>query len=224
MATKLDVATMKSIALMVAEMLQASQAVKPQAQPAAKAAKVPLAQSKSGVDAKTDRRLKTDAAVVRAFARKGYGNVTPREDVRTYNKFLEIGLKVRPGEKSVKVGSLRLFHVSQCEHFAAPPKANVVSDSPPVQAEGPANSGVSAMCAAMSQAMPDPVQQAAIAEGLVSANSAAVKYGVEPAQDANGNPIINAKTGKPVYITKVPAGVTGIVQRPTAIEDIPLGG
>jgi hypothetical protein len=75
---------------------------------------------------------KTDTALVKAFEKAGYKNITlfdrtkllsqqPDVTVLTYNKWIELGRKVKPGEKSLKVRGyhLRLFHKSQTEIMAA---------------------------------------------------------------------------------------------------------
>ena len=59
----------------------------------------------------------TDLAVCRAFKKAGYGDVTPRGDVQTYNRWLAQGYKVKSGEKSIKVKQFRLFHRKQVEPF-----------------------------------------------------------------------------------------------------------
>lgn len=59
----------------------------------------------------------TDLAVTKAFRRAGYGTVTPRVDVQTYGRWLAEGRKVKAGEKSLKVGPLRLFHLLQTQEF-----------------------------------------------------------------------------------------------------------
>ncbi len=74
------------------------------------------------VDGKTERQLKTDVAVCRAFKKAGFGQVKPREDVQTYNRWLSQGYKVKTGEKSVKVKQFRLFHKSQVEFVGLPSK------------------------------------------------------------------------------------------------------
>src|SRR5437868_6306724 len=74
--------------------------------------KAPKAASKS-----PPTKHETDIAVCRAFKKAGYGDVTPRVDVQTYNRWLAAGLKVRPGEKSTKVKQFRLFHKKQVEPF-----------------------------------------------------------------------------------------------------------
>src|SRR4051812_28625845 len=58
-----------------------------------------------------------DTSVVRAFAKAGYGTVTPRVDVQTYGRWLAQGYKVKAGEHSVKVRQFRLFHRKQVEPF-----------------------------------------------------------------------------------------------------------
>lgn len=77
------------------------------------------------VDSKTERQLKTDVAVCRAFKKAGYGEVKPREDVMTYNRWMANGYKVKTGEKSVKVKQFRLFHKSQVEFVGQPDKADL---------------------------------------------------------------------------------------------------
>ena len=55
------------------------------------------------VDGKTEQQLRTEVAVCRAFKKAGYGEVKPREDVRTYGKWAEAGYKVKTGERAVRV-------------------------------------------------------------------------------------------------------------------------
>ena len=81
------------------------------------------------VDGKTERQLKTDVAVCRAFKKAGFGNVVPREDVMTYNRWMANGFKVKPGEKSVKVKQFRLFHKSQVEFVGAPNKEDLQAEA-----------------------------------------------------------------------------------------------
>lgn len=64
---------------------------------------------------KDERRAKVDAQTVAAFEKLGYKNVVPRENVRTFNKWIENGRRVKKGEKSVKCGSWPLFHFDQTE-------------------------------------------------------------------------------------------------------------
>jgi hypothetical protein len=58
-----------------------------------------------------------EAATVKAFRRAGYKaeDIKPRENIKTYNLWLQDGYRVKPGETSVKVRTLRLFHSSQVE-------------------------------------------------------------------------------------------------------------
>lgn len=66
----------------------------------------------------TERQIKNDSAVIRAFKKLGV-SVTPRKDVMTYNMWLKQGRKVRPGQKArtfVKgVGSL--FTLDQTDTY-----------------------------------------------------------------------------------------------------------
>lgn len=81
------------------------------------------------VDGKTERQLKTDVAVCKAFKKAGFGEVKPREDVMTYNRWMANGFKVKPGEKSVKVKQFRLFHKSQVEFVGAPNKEDLQAEA-----------------------------------------------------------------------------------------------
>jgi len=65
------------------------------------------------VAGKSERSIKNAVAVVRAFKAKGFGNVTPHVDVKTFNKWMLDGLRPMEGSKSLRVGNLRLFHKSQ---------------------------------------------------------------------------------------------------------------
>jgi len=65
------------------------------------------------VAGKSERSVKNEIAVVRAFKAKGFGNVTPHVDVKTFNKWMLDGLRPIEGSKSLRVGNLRLFHKSQ---------------------------------------------------------------------------------------------------------------
>lgn len=68
---------------------------------------------------KDANRAKVDAQTVAAFEKLGYKNVKPRENVRTFNKWIENGRRVKKGEKSVKCGSWPLFHFDQTETVKA---------------------------------------------------------------------------------------------------------
>lgn len=83
----------------------------------------------TSVDAKTDAALKMDVLVCRAFKRSGFGEVRPRIDVQTYNRWLSQGLKVRAGERCTKVRQFRLFHRSQCEPVAEQSKAEMQAEA-----------------------------------------------------------------------------------------------
>jgi len=88
---------------------------------AAREAKVP---ANKLVDGKTEQQLRTEVAVCRAFKKAGYGEVKPREDVRTYKRWLAEGWKVKTGERATRVKQFRLFHRSQVEFVGLPSKAD----------------------------------------------------------------------------------------------------
>src|SRR5262249_27009233 len=67
-----------------------------------------------------DRANDMDSLTIRAFKRAGYGEVTPRVDTKTYNRWIsEDSLRPKEGSKSVKVKMLRLFHRNQCRPLSA---------------------------------------------------------------------------------------------------------
>ena len=100
-------------------------------------------------------------ATVKAFRRGGYGEVKPRQDVRTYNLWLEAGRKVKEGERSTKVRSLRLFHISQTDPISAGEQAKLLAEK---AAKKAARDGgtvrPSEAIAAKGKAKPAPVQPA----------------------------------------------------------------
>lgn len=76
--------------------------------------------------ANADKYVRIDAAIAKAFQKKGYKKIVlfdrtkllaqqPDVTVLTYNKWLELGRKVKPGETSVKYKQFRLFHKDQTE-------------------------------------------------------------------------------------------------------------
>lgn len=68
---------------------------------------------------KAKNRAKVDAETIKNFKAAGFADVKPRENVRTYNKWIEVGRRVKKGEKSVKCGSFPLFHLDQTEPMQA---------------------------------------------------------------------------------------------------------
>jgi hypothetical protein len=80
---------------------------------AALKAKVDKPASKMSIAGKSERSIKNEIAVIRAFKAKGFGSVVPHQDVKTFNKWMLDGLRPTEGTKSLRVGNLRLFHRSQ---------------------------------------------------------------------------------------------------------------
>jgi hypothetical protein len=75
---------------------------------------------------KTDRSLRNEIDVVKAFKKAGYGNVTPHQNVKTFNKWMADNRRPIEGSKSLRIGNLRLFHVSQTREISSAEKAATV--------------------------------------------------------------------------------------------------
>ncbi len=61
---------------------------------------------------------RNDAECIEVFTKAGFSPVTPRVNVMTYGKWMAAGRKVKPGEKSHKVGGFALFHLGQTDELA----------------------------------------------------------------------------------------------------------
>jgi hypothetical protein len=68
-----------------------------------------------------------DSLCIRAFKKAGFGEVKPREQTKTYNLWIASNRRVRPGEASVKVRNLRLFHISQTDPITEAEKAEFLA-------------------------------------------------------------------------------------------------
>lgn len=66
-------------------------------------------------DEKAARRAAVDVETTTKFTAAGFKDVKPRETVRTYNKWIEVGRMVKKGQKSIKCGSFPLFHIEQTD-------------------------------------------------------------------------------------------------------------
>jgi len=71
-----------------------------------------IAAAKEG---KSERSMKNEILAVKAFKKAGFGDVKLHDEVKTYNRWIAAGRKVKSGEHAVKIKNLRLFHVSQTE-------------------------------------------------------------------------------------------------------------
>jgi len=69
---------------------------------------------------KTERQIHNEKLAVTNFKKAGFKNVeiVPHVNVLTWDRWLAKGRKVKAGEKSVKVGNLRLFHETQTEEIS----------------------------------------------------------------------------------------------------------
>jgi hypothetical protein len=104
------------LAQAVAVALAAQKAELVQAMPAAKPA------TNGG---KSDRSLKNEIAVVKAFKKAGYGVVVPHVDVMTFNRWMARGKRPMEGSKSLSIKNLRLFHKSQVRDINLEEKAEL---------------------------------------------------------------------------------------------------
>jgi hypothetical protein len=83
-----------------------------------------IAAGKPATSGKSEKSIRNEIAVVRAFKKAGFGDVKPHVDVKTFNKWmLDDGLRPAEGSKSIRVAHLRLFHRSQCRPVTAEEKA-----------------------------------------------------------------------------------------------------
>jgi hypothetical protein len=68
---------------------------------------------------KSEQSLKNEIQTVRAFKKAGFGNVKVHEDVRTFKRWLAVGMRPVEGSKALKIGGFRLFHKTQCRPITA---------------------------------------------------------------------------------------------------------
>jgi len=84
-----------------------------------------LAVKPSAANGTSDRSAQNEILAIKAFKKAGYGLIKPHTDALTYNKWIEKGFKVKPGENSAKVKNLRLFHKSQVLPITETEKAEI---------------------------------------------------------------------------------------------------
>ena len=93
---------------------------------AAQMAEIKATQGSAAKDARAEKNVKMDVAIARAFEKKGYKKIVlfdrtkllsqqPDVTILTYNKWVELGRKVKPGENAIKIKQFRLFHKDQTE-------------------------------------------------------------------------------------------------------------
>lgn len=68
------------------------------------------------------------SAAEKLFESKGYKNCKAHDTIRSFNKWLEVGRRVKKGENGLKIkkGSYALFHVDQTSEMPKDTKAPVV--------------------------------------------------------------------------------------------------
>jgi hypothetical protein len=78
---------------------------------------------------KTERSLKNEIAVVKAFKKAGFGVVIPHLDVMTFNRWMAKGFRPLEGSKSLRVLNLRLFHKTQVRSITPEERAELEAQS-----------------------------------------------------------------------------------------------
>ena len=80
------------------------------------------------IPAQLTSTLRSRFLAVRQFKKAGFtGDLRPRENIQTYNRWLSQGFKVKTGERSIRVKQFRLFHKSQVEFVGIPAKPESLS-------------------------------------------------------------------------------------------------
>ncbi len=101
------------LAKMIADAVAVAMAALPTTTKRAKGEKPP--RKLKTEEEKQASRDKTDTATLTNFKAKGYKDVQPRINIKTFNKWIESGRHVKRGEKGTICGSFNLFHVDQTE-------------------------------------------------------------------------------------------------------------
>src|SRR5947207_13258625 len=99
------------------------------AQAKAEFAEALAAKPSAASNGKSQASMQNEIAVVKAFKKAGFGNVTPHEDVRTFNRWLSAGYRPVEGSKSLKIKNLRLFHRSQVRELTIEEKAGLQAEN-----------------------------------------------------------------------------------------------
>jgi hypothetical protein len=110
-----------------------------------------------------DRTADMDALCIKAFKRAGFKaeDIKPRENVLTYNRWLQENRRVKQGEKSVPVKGLRLFHISQTDAITEAEKQEYLAQkAAKTSDELPVSPVVTPITAAKPKGKPAPQLQA----------------------------------------------------------------
>jgi hypothetical protein len=83
----------------------------------------------STINDKSSTSAQNELAVIKAFKARGFGVVTPRVDVLTFNRWVAKGFRPIVGSKSIKVKNLRLFHKSQVRQLTAEERGAMAAQS-----------------------------------------------------------------------------------------------
>jgi hypothetical protein len=112
--TKAELADAIAQAVALAMAAQPAKKARTKAGKTVKAGKPPLTEEE-----KQAKRDLLDAATFANFKAKGYVDIQPRINVKTFNRWIESGRRVKRGEKATICGSFPLFHVAQTEPLLA---------------------------------------------------------------------------------------------------------
>jgi hypothetical protein len=114
-----------------------------------------------------DSSAEMDRLCTRAFLKAGFKaeDIKPRENVRTYNLWLQAGYRVKSGEQSVRCKSLRLFHASQVEKLNAVEAKKALAELEQKKAKRAASSDRLPVVSPLPDATPRKATKVLIAEG-----------------------------------------------------------
>ncbi|SDK14922.1 MULTISPECIES: hypothetical protein [Bradyrhizobium] len=68
---------------------------------------------KPAANGKSEVSTLNDAKVLKVLKKQGFKDVRPRENVLTFQKWIEAGRRPIEGSHALKINNLRLFHISQ---------------------------------------------------------------------------------------------------------------
>lgn len=69
--------------------------------------------SKPAKPAANGKSAENEWKTIKAFKKAGFKDVRPRENVLTFQKWVEVGRRPIEGSHSLKINNLRLFHIDQ---------------------------------------------------------------------------------------------------------------
>jgi hypothetical protein len=73
----------------------------------------------------TSKSAENEWKTIKAFKKAGFKDVKPRENVLTFNKWMELGRRPVEGSKSLRINNLRLFHIDQTRPLTKADQAKI---------------------------------------------------------------------------------------------------